>query len=203
MMSSRRKCGSPMWRLRCLLAAALTAAAVMGSARSDLAQDRAECADQLAGLAGCLPYVGGDAKSPTIDCCTGLKAVLDKSKKCLCILIKDRDDPNLGLKINATLALGLPTACHSPANITQCVDLLHLPANSTDAKLFEGATSSRAVSNSTTKPAASANSTSSSGGSAAEVKSHGGDRTTKRWWLLEIVCGVLIVSLTSNQMWGA
>ncbi|KAF8041096.1 hypothetical protein BT93_B3117 [Corymbia citriodora subsp. variegata] len=193
-------------RLRCLLAVAVTAAALMGSGRSDLNQDRAECADQLVGLANCLPYVGGDAKSPTIDCCTGLKAVLQKSKKCLCILIKDRDDPNLGLKINATLALGLPSACHAPANITQCVDLLHLAANSTDAKLFEGATNGTAVSTSTSTatPATSANSTSSSGGSATGEKSHGGNRTTKSWWVLEIMCGVLMIALlTPNRMWGA
>ncbi|KAH1152480.1 hypothetical protein GYH30_048553, partial [Glycine max] len=87
----------------------------------------------------CVPYVGGEAKTPTIDCCSGLKMVLEKSKKCICILIKDRDDPNLGIKINATLAIQLPTACHAPANnITQCVDLLHLVPNSPDAKVFEG-----------------------------------------------------------------
>ncbi|XP_030547625.1 non-specific lipid transfer protein GPI-anchored 6-like [Rhodamnia argentea] len=201
-----RNCGSPVWRLRCLLAAAVTAAALIGSGRSDLNQDRAQCADQLVGLASCLPYVGGDARTPTIDCCTGLKAVLDKGKKCLCVLIRDRDDPNLGLKINATLALGLPSACHAPANITECIDLLHLAANSTDAKLFKGATNSSSTvsSNSTATPAASANSTGSGGGSASEVKSHGGDRTPmKRWWVLEIMCGVLIVLSTSNRMWGA
>lgn len=193
-----------MWRLRCLLAAAAMAASLIGSGLSDLAQDRAQCADQLVGLASCLPYVGGDARTPTIDCCTGLKTVLDKGKKCLCILIRDRDDPNLGLKINATLALGLPTACHAPANITECIDLLHLAANSTDAKLFKGATNSRTVSsNSTATPAATAKSTSSGDGSASEAKSHGGDRTTKRWWILEIVCGVLILLSTSNRMGGA
>lgn len=94
---------------------------LVGFASSSLDQDRAECADQLVGLATCLPYVGGDAKAPTLDCCTGLKQVLQKSRKCLCILIKDRDDPNLGIKINATLALGLPSACHAPLNNTECV----------------------------------------------------------------------------------
>lgn len=94
---------------------------LLGFASSNLDQDRAECADQLVGLATCLPYVGGDAKTPTLDCCTGIKQVLKKSKKCLCVLIKDRDDPNLGLKINATLALALPSACHAPSNISECV----------------------------------------------------------------------------------
>lgn len=86
----------------------------------DLSKDRDECGEQLLGLATCLPYVGGDEKAPTLDCCSGIKGVLQKSKICLCILVKDRNDPNLGLKINATLALGLPLACHAPANISEC-----------------------------------------------------------------------------------
>lgn len=88
----------------------------------DINKDKEECANQLVGLATCLPYVGGQAKAPTQDCCTGLKQVIKASKKCVCILIKDRDDPSLGLKINATLGLTLPQACHLPAsdNVDQC-----------------------------------------------------------------------------------
>ncbi|XP_031736086.1 protein YLS3 isoform X2 [Cucumis sativus] len=104
---------------------------------SDIDQDRTDCSDQLIGLAQCLPYVSGDAKTPTIDCCSGLKQVVQKSKKCLCVLIKDKDDPNLGLKINGSLALALPHACHAPANITECISLLHLSPNSTEAKIFK------------------------------------------------------------------
>lgn len=94
---------------------------LFGYGSSNVDQDKAECADQLVGLATCLPYVGGDAKTPTLDCCTGLKQVVEKSKKCLCVLIKDRDDPSLGLKVNATLALQLPGACKVPLNVTKCV----------------------------------------------------------------------------------
>ncbi|KAF8403948.1 hypothetical protein HHK36_012055 [Tetracentron sinense] len=109
---------------------------MVGFVRSDMAKDRGECAEQLIGLATCLPYVGGDAKAPTLDCCTGLKQVLNKSRKCLCILIKDRNDPALGIKINATLALGLPTSCHAPSNVSECPTLLHLDPNSPDAQVF-------------------------------------------------------------------
>jgi len=94
---------------------------LVGFATSDINQDKAECTDKLIGLAGCLTYVGGEAAAPTMDCCSGLKQVIDKSKRCLCILIKDRDDPSLGLKINVTLALKLPDACKTPTNITECV----------------------------------------------------------------------------------
>lgn len=99
---------------------------LLGLSSSDLAQDRAECTNQLVGLAVCLPYVGGDARAPTPDCCSGLKQVLQKSMKCLCVLVKDRNDPGLGLKFNTTLALGLPTSCHAPVNISQCIGKLVL-----------------------------------------------------------------------------
>lgn len=94
---------------------------LFGLASSDVNQDKAECANQLVGLAPCLPYVGGQAKVPTVDCCSGLKTVLDKSMKCLCVLIKDKDDPSLGLKINATLAATLPNTCHAPVNMSDCI----------------------------------------------------------------------------------
>lgn len=94
--------------------------AMVSFAMADSDKDRQECAEQLVGLATCLPYVGGDAKAPTPDCCSSLKLVLEKNKKCLCVIIKDRNDPELGLKINVTLALGLPSVCHAPANVSQC-----------------------------------------------------------------------------------
>lgn len=87
----------------------------------DITKDKQECANQLVGIATCLPYVSGQAKSPTQDCCIGLKPVLRDSKKCLCILVKDRDDPSLGIKVNATLALELPQTCHLPTfSVTEC-----------------------------------------------------------------------------------
>ena len=87
---------------------------------ADPAKDREECSAQLVGLATCLPYVGGQAKAPTPACCTGLKQVLDNKKKCLCVIIRDRNDPDLSLQINVTLALGLPSACNAPANVSKC-----------------------------------------------------------------------------------
>ncbi|KAL5208941.1 hypothetical protein ABZP36_004564 [Zizania latifolia] len=114
------------------LAAAAVAALVamaMVAARGDVSADRAECADQLVGLAPCLQYVQGQAKAPAPDCCGGLRQVLGKSPKCLCVLVKDKDDPNLGIKINATLALALPSACGAThANVSHCPRTrYHLP----------------------------------------------------------------------------
>ncbi|CAI9103257.1 OLC1v1001708C2 [Oldenlandia corymbosa var. corymbosa] len=99
-------------------------------------KDKQECESSLVGLATCLPYVGGNAKAPTPDCCNGLKGVLKTNKKCLCLVIKDRNDPDLGLSINVTLALGLPAVCNAPANVSQCPALLHMDPNSPDAQVF-------------------------------------------------------------------
>ncbi|XP_020590845.1 protein YLS3-like [Phalaenopsis equestris] len=111
-----------------------------GAAKSDFAKDREECANTLAGLATCLTYVQGSSAVPTPDCCAGLKGVLSSSPKCLCVLIKDRDNPSLGVHINLTRALILPETCKASANISHCPELLNLPPNSPDAQVFKNLT---------------------------------------------------------------
>ncbi|CAN0873773.1 Non-specific lipid transfer protein GPI-anchored 14, partial [Linum grandiflorum] len=112
------------------------AAAAASSSSSE--KEIGECAEQLAGLATCLPYVGGTSKSPTKDCCGGLEDLLKSNKKCLCVVIKDRDDPQLGLHIDLSLAISLPSACNiSPSpNISKCPELLHMAPNSPEAQVF-------------------------------------------------------------------
>ncbi|XP_026400289.1 protein YLS3-like [Papaver somniferum] len=169
----------------------------VGMVKSDVDKDREECATQLVGLATCLPYVGGTAKAPTPDCCTGLKQVLTTSRKCLCVLIKDRNDPSLGLKINATLALGLPSVCKTKANTSECLALLHLSPSSPDAKVFEDYNS---MSNGTTTTAPASTETPKSGnstaGSSPGVKNNGGMRINS-WFGLKMAGGFLLWCLTS------
>uniref|UniRef100_A0ACD5Y2G1 Uncharacterized protein n=1 Tax=Avena sativa TaxID=4498 RepID=A0ACD5Y2G1_AVESA len=124
------------WRAFVVAAVAVALAAAAGVG-GDLAADMKECSPKLEALATCLTFVQGQAPAPTPDCCSGLKTALQASPKCLCVLVKDRDDPGLGLKINVTRALGLPAACGAPANISDCPRLLNLPANSKDAQVFE------------------------------------------------------------------
>ncbi|XP_039067631.1 non-specific lipid transfer protein GPI-anchored 6-like isoform X2 [Hibiscus syriacus] len=157
---------------------------MFGLSTSDINQDKTECGDQLVGLAPCLPYVGGEAGTPTIDCCSGLKQVLDKSRKCLCVLIKDRDDPQLGLNINVSLALTLPSACRAPVNMSNCISLLHLKPNSQEAKLFEGY--QKLTDGHSSAPAA-ATARNSSTNSAAD-KSDG--EKAKRWIGVDMAFGV-------------
>ena len=101
-------------------AVVMAVAAAATLAGGDMNADKTECADQLVGLAPCLQYVQGQARAPPPDCCGGLRQVLGKSPKCLCVLVKDKDDPNLGLKLNVTKALGLPAICKAAANISDC-----------------------------------------------------------------------------------
>ncbi|GMH10275.1 hypothetical protein Nepgr_012116 [Nepenthes gracilis] len=165
----------------CILAVStlmmIMAAGFGSSGSSDLDKAKQECAPQLVGLSPCLDYVSGEGiAAPSKDCCTAVKLVLKSSRKCLCLLIKYSDDPNLGLKINQSAALGLPNACHAASNISECPALLHLDPNSADAKMFNDyAKKAAGTTSSPASAATSSNSTSSRGGSSSvEVKNDGG-----------------------------
>ncbi|KAH9303185.1 hypothetical protein KI387_018676, partial [Taxus chinensis] len=63
---------------------------------------------QLTTLSTCIPYVQGNANIPTKDCYNGLLKLHKNTRKCLCVLIKENTDPQLGITINVTMALLLP-----------------------------------------------------------------------------------------------
>ncbi|XP_039130222.1 non-specific lipid transfer protein GPI-anchored 6-like [Dioscorea cayenensis subsp. rotundata] len=106
----------------------------------DFAEDRAECADKLVGLSACLTYVqasgGAMAPKPTPECCSGFNEVVTKSLKCVCVLIKDRNAPGLGFKVDVQRALTLPPKCNVLTNVSDCPRLLDLSSNSPQAKEF-------------------------------------------------------------------
>ncbi|MQL80160.1 hypothetical protein Taro_012606 [Colocasia esculenta] len=133
-------------RVVVLSPAVLVAAAAMvvvwgaGVARGDFASDQADCVAALqVGLSACLTYVEGRANSPPPDCCTGLRRVMGERPKCLCVLVRDGDDPHLGFKINAARAMSLPGVCSVPANTSYCprTGLLKLDPNSKDTDVFK------------------------------------------------------------------
>ncbi|KAG9452422.1 hypothetical protein H6P81_005326 [Aristolochia fimbriata] len=107
--------------------------------RSDFQADRAECQNGLLAMASCIGYVSVNSRAnqPTPDCCKGVIQVLEKQMKCLCLLIKDRNEPMLGINFNITRSLSLPVFCKTHTNISECIDLLHVPADSTEAKDFK------------------------------------------------------------------
>ncbi|XP_057497853.1 non-specific lipid transfer protein GPI-anchored 14-like [Actinidia eriantha] len=171
----------------------LTIYVILSCASSDPAKDREECTEQLVGLATCLPYVGGNAKAPTPDCCSGLKQVLKTNKKCLCVIIRDRNDPELGLTINVTLALGLPSVCNAPANVSQCPALLKMAPNSPDAQIFYQLGHAPA-SGPTSSPAATVKANTTSGSGTSGQEKSGGNFSAQRWlgWQV-IACGLSIL----------
>ncbi|XP_010544520.1 PREDICTED: protein YLS3-like [Tarenaya hassleriana] len=169
----------------------------------DKAQDKEECTQELVGLATCLTYVQGQAKAPTPDCCSGLRQVLKTNKKCLCELIRDRNDPDLGLQINVSLALGLPSVCHAAADVTKCPSLLHLDPNSPEAQVFyqlgKGLNNTGPSSGPTsstlgpTGPSPTPGSTSD--GRATSVRGTSDGQTQRKRWLgIEIVAQLVLIS---------
>ncbi|KAM7276652.1 hypothetical protein ACFE04_018518 [Oxalis oulophora] len=135
--------------------------ALVSLSMATLQDDEQQCADQLTSLASCIPYVSGSAKKPTPECCTDTKKVKSDSPKCLCVLIKESTDPSMGLPINTTLALELPTLCNMDASVANCPTLLKLAPGSADAKIFEDASGSASTSTTTSSTTDSPTSSSS------------------------------------------
>lgn len=99
----------------CILMATAATVAV-----ATMEQDEKDCADQMANLAACIPYVSGSAKKPTPECCEETKKVRSAKPKCLCVLIIESTDTSMGLPINTTLALQMPSACNIDAKVSDC-----------------------------------------------------------------------------------
>ncbi|CAD6344071.1 unnamed protein product [Miscanthus lutarioriparius] len=141
-----------------LVSAFVVLSSAAGVARADFAKDRAMCADKLMGLATCLTFVQdkATARAPTPDCCAGLKQVVAASKMCMCVLVKDRDEPALGFKINVTRAMDLPSLCSNPATFSDCPKILGMSPDAPEAEIFKEYAKTHEGKNGTTIPAAAA-----------------------------------------------
>ncbi|CAI0389802.1 unnamed protein product [Linum tenue] len=145
-----------------LVCLTVTSLAIAAATAATLQDAETECAEHLTDLAACIPYVSGTAKKPTPECCQDAKKLKDTEPKCLCVLIKESTDPSMGLPINTTLALQMPSACNIDAKVSNCPTLLNISPDSQDAKIFKEAgdsdSSSSTGSSSSTKdsPASSA-----------------------------------------------
>ncbi|KAH0978381.1 hypothetical protein GBA52_028100 [Prunus armeniaca] len=85
-------------------------ALVLGSMLLGGAMAQSGCTTALASLAPCLSYVTGNSSNPSSSCCSQLSNVVQSSPQCLCSLINGGGS-SLGITINRTLALSLPSAC--------------------------------------------------------------------------------------------
>ncbi|ESQ37030.1 hypothetical protein EUTSA_v10003117mg [Eutrema salsugineum] len=71
--------------------------------------------------AKCLSFVtiGSQVDKPDMECCSGLKTVLDSNAECLCEGLKN--SASFGVKLNVTKASTLPVACNLTAPpVTAC-----------------------------------------------------------------------------------
>ncbi|KAL7235931.1 hypothetical protein ACSBR1_019253 [Camellia fascicularis] len=80
-----------------------------------------DCFTLVLNMADCLSYVtnGSTVKKPVGTCCSSLKTVLKSNAECLCEAFKN--SAQLGITLNITKALALPTACHlSAPSVSNC-----------------------------------------------------------------------------------
>ncbi|KAI3469594.1 hypothetical protein Pfo_026257 [Paulownia fortunei] len=68
------------------------------------------CTSVLISMASCLNYVTGSATTPSSSCCSALANVVQTQPRCLCAIVNGGGG-SLGVNINQTLALQLPTVC--------------------------------------------------------------------------------------------
>ncbi|XP_021903146.1 protein YLS3-like [Carica papaya] len=155
------------------------------STMANIADDEKDCADQLTNLASCIPFVSGTAKKPTAECCQDTQKVKASKPKCLCVLIKESTDPSLGLPVNTTLALQMPSTCNIDAKVSDCPSILNLPADSPDASIFKEAggasptTNSSSSSSSTHSPSSSSTDSPSSSSTDSPSSSSSSESNSK------------------------
>lgn len=83
------------------------------------------CMSAIISLSPCLNYVTGSSSTPSSSCCTQLASVVSSQVQCLCTVLNGSS--SLGITINQTRALALPSACNVQTPPTsQCNGEIHL-----------------------------------------------------------------------------
>ncbi|XP_015086791.1 non-specific lipid-transfer protein-like protein At5g64080 isoform X2 [Solanum pennellii] len=76
-----------------------------------VAMAQSDCTSTLITMASCLSFVTGSAKTPSASCCSALSGVLQSKPRCLCVIVNGGGS-SLGVQINQTQALALPSSCN-------------------------------------------------------------------------------------------
>ncbi|KAH6816419.1 hypothetical protein C2S51_021239 [Perilla frutescens var. frutescens] len=77
---------------------------------STLVTAQSNCMSVIVSMASCLNYVSGSAATPPASCCSALANIVKTQPQCLCTIVNGGGS-SVGVNINQTLALGLPSAC--------------------------------------------------------------------------------------------
>ncbi|EEF32118.1 non-specific lipid transfer protein GPI-anchored 31 [Ricinus communis] len=97
------------------------AATAPAPAQAPASSSGVDCSTLVLNMADCLSYVSNDSTTtkPEKTCCSGLKTVLKTDAQCLCEAFKS--SAQLGVVLNVTKALSLPSACkiHAPS-VSNC-----------------------------------------------------------------------------------
>ena len=89
-----------------LVAAAMVAIAMLCGGASA----QSSCTNALVSLSPCLNYIQGNSSTPSSSCCQQLSSVVRSDPQCLCQVLNGGGS-SLGISINQTQALALPSAC--------------------------------------------------------------------------------------------
>lgn len=127
----------------CQLAAVLLAVSMAAS--TTVAQDalQTKCQEDLQKLSDCMDYATGHEDTPSAKCCEDTADTQKSRPECLCSIIQQVHSGShgvqqLGLRFERLLAQ--PAACKLPnANVSLCINLLHLTPSSPDYALFANA----------------------------------------------------------------
>nr|XP_043620944.1 non-specific lipid transfer protein GPI-anchored 31-like [Erigeron canadensis] len=98
-----------------------SAALIQSAHHSGAPAPAADCSTVILNMADCLSFVtaGSTVVKPEGTCCSGLKSVLKTDAECLCEAFKN--SAQLGIQLNVTKAMSLPSACKVKApSVSNC-----------------------------------------------------------------------------------
>ncbi|XP_054807290.1 non-specific lipid transfer protein GPI-anchored 1 [Prosopis cineraria] len=127
-----------------------------------------KCSQNIQKVMPCLSYATGKEAEPTKQCCEATSSIKESSPECLCFVIQQTHNGNSqskSLGISEAKLLQLPSACKLAVNMSNCPNLLGLPANSPDAAIFKTANSSSAATPATTNAVTARSNSSADSGS--------------------------------------
>ncbi|GAB4841608.1 hypothetical protein Ancab_022322 [Ancistrocladus abbreviatus] len=138
---------------------ALTIAIISTLCAESMAQSSSSCTTALVTMSPCLNYISGNESRPSSSCCSQLASVVNSQPECLCQVINGGGS-SLGLSINRTQALKLPSACNvQTPSVSRC------SASSPTGSTAAGSTPSTTSSGNGSKTVPSTNVESSDGNS--------------------------------------
>ncbi|KAF5739716.1 Bifunctional inhibitor/lipid-transfer protein/seed storage 2S albumin superfamily protein [Tripterygium wilfordii] len=93
---------------------------MLGNAAPSPSSPSVDCSTVIFDMLDCVPFLsdGSTQTKPTPGCCSGYQSVISVDPECICFAIKSSGD--MGIKLNITKAMTLPSACGLPAPPVDC-----------------------------------------------------------------------------------